>query len=388
MMYIVNITIAIWGPLLAGSLAGWLRKQKSTKLLNELELREKDKMTSAALKIIKRSKSDQHSIGWSLIFIFVLLQFLMPTPVIAKVVGVVLTLGVGSSRMIRDLPFLVLKADTAALRRELLLAISTREKVRAEALMNTAVEAEKPAMQMLGVEFLAKWQSPWAIEMLAQVEQQSLNTEVKDLCETAYQKGKALIAKEDLTHIDNLKRLIDQTQFWKRVAMSFQGGDESLWIGSEMRDKEPQLVEAYRLQGELVKFHPYNYCLQENSRGELEQSNDWKYIVGHLSMDYRRMVTGVYNVIGVIGPEISEKPNQGDLRLNLWDQTKNSAMAAEIDELELMAGADFNYDWAVSATIEALRNTSPESDLRLVVKKDSNLNLSPNTLNLLNEITK
>lgn len=388
MMYIINITIALWGPILAGSVAGWVRKQKSEKLLSTVELTDGSGMRSAIMKIIKRRKSDQHTIGWAMISFFVLVQFLFPTPLMAKAVGVFLTVGVGVNRMFRDLPFLVQKADATALRKALKEAVSNREKVRAEALMSAAMEVGKPGFELLGIEYLAKWQSPWAIEMLEQFESKSLNAEVKELCKTGYQQGKSLIVKGDLTHIDNLKSLISQSLFWKRVAMSFQGLDSNLWRGSEMRSEESELVEAYRLQGELVKLHPYNYCLQERSRGELDQLNDWKYVVGRWSLDYKKMRAGVYKVVGVIGPKVSEKFRQGELRLDLWNTIENSAITAEIDELELIAGADFNFDWAISASIEALRNASPEKDLRLVVKKDSNLNLSPNTLSLLAEITK
>lgn len=387
-MYLINIILAIWGPHLAGSFAGYLRKIKTAKLLRAVGLGDREEMAESYLKILKRKKADQHTVGWSMIALFTLVQLILPAPVFGKAVGIFLTLGIGMNRMFRDLSFLILKADEAALRGEVKLVSLAGEKVRAEALMASAVRFGEPVIQLFGVEWLVKWKSPWAVDFLQEVGENTLNFEIRSLCESGYQGGMDLFRKEDVTHIVSLRELVDQSRFWRRVAMSFQGEDPLLWEGAELDEIEERIVDAFRLQGELTRCHPFNYCKEGLSRGELSQIHGWKYVVGRLSQDYRKMVPDVLKVIGRIGSLENNTDGKGELVIGLWDPKEQAATAAELDELEIEAGRELNYDWAISAVIEALRNRMPDGELKLEVKIDPQIPLSPNTRNLLNEITK
>ena len=56
---------------------------------------------------------------------------------------------------------------------------------------------------------------------------------------------------------------------------------------------------------------------------------------------------------------------------------------AEIERLEVVAGTPINYDWAVGAVMEALRNHFPDTTTDLPYVVDPSLQLSANSLNLL-----
>ncbi len=390
-MYIINIILAIWAPHLAGSLAGYVRRKRISQLLREVSLGSREEIAEKILGLLKRKRKDEHLVGWSMIVLFLFVQLILPVPIFGKAIGVFLTLGIGMHRMFRDLPVLVLKAHESALRKELKLVTLAGEKVRAEGIMLAAARSQKPILQLLGVEWLVKWKSPWAVQHLEEVGQSTLNLEIRNLCESGYRGGIDLLRNEDLTHILNLRELVSQSRFWQRVAMAFQAEDALLWEGSEMDELEEKLVNAFRLQGELARFHPFNYCKTGMSRGELSQIHGWKYVLGRRSQDYREMIPEIYKVTGLIGPlegEQTKLTGTGELIVQLWNAAENEASAAELDVLEVAAGADINYDWAVSAVIEALRNQSPDRELRIEVQVDTKVSLAPNTWNLLKEITK
>ena len=387
-MYIINIILAIWGPHLAGSLTAAVRKKKTLRMLKAIGLGEREEMAGEVRTILGRKHRDEAIVGWSLVGIFIISQFLLPGPIWGKWLGILITTGVGLNRMIRDLPYLVLNADEGALREEVKLGTVQGEKVRSESLIMGAAGSEEPTTLLFSVEWLVKWRSPWAVQFLREIGEQSLNYEIRNLCHSGYEGGRDLLEKEDPTHILSLRELVDQSLYWRRVAMSFQQKDEHLWRGTELEGLEKDLVEAFQAQGELVAAHPFNYCLDGDSRCEISQIQGWKYVLGRLSQDYRNTVVGAFKVVGRIGPKTPEKLHNGELRLNLWDPVQQTARAVELDELEVIKGEEINYDWAVSATIEVLQNRSTHGELRIEVNRDGEISLTPNTLNLLRQVSK
>ena len=116
---------------------------------------------------------DEAIVGWSLVGIFIVLQFIIPGPIWGKWLGLLITSGVGLNRMVRDLPFLVLNADEGALREEVKLGTFQGEKVRSEALIMGAAGSEEPTTLLFSVEWLVKWRSPWAVQFLREIGEQS-----------------------------------------------------------------------------------------------------------------------------------------------------------------------------------------------------------------------
>ncbi len=82
-----------------------------------------------------------------------------------------------------------------------------------------------------------------------------------------------------------------------------------------------------------------------------------------------------------------ENPDErGVFYLDMWNQEKTSATPGEVEKIEILNNANFNYDWAVSAVAEAMQNRFPDDNLNVPVEIDPEINLSNNTRSILSNI--
>lgn len=386
-MIIVHIVLAVWGPYLATKVASWQRRAITQKKIKDLVPSQGETISSKVKAILLRSSAPQ--LWWTLgaMLGLVGLQFLLPGYPFAKVLGAIITIGVGVARGLADFKKLIRLGDQAGLREALQKSVHEDENEKVEGLLKGAWNSDVGEYQLLAVEWAAKWKSPWAVKLLKEISEISRDYEVRNLTESAFKGGKALTEGNEVDHINNLVDLVEQSRFWLRFALSFQNKGTDILSQEEIEGMNPKLVSAFQLQGELVASHPHNFCKQGLTRGRMLNRNGWHYVLGNASHDYRQIEVGITKVVGQIGPEMEQETETGTLRLPLWDAINNKATPMELDAINIVGGAEFNYDWAVSASIEALRNRFPEKELKLDVTFDPSLSLSANTRALLQEIS-
>jgi len=176
--------------------------------------------------------------------------------------------------------------------------------------------------------------------------------------------------------------------FWEWFAIALQRDSKYARIDWQKHGKlNPLLVNGYKKQAELVRHFPNTYCLQDYAQGVLYPRWPWKFVIGPTSKGYKHIKAGVKRAIGTIGPLEEVVFADGVIRLSIWDATKNLATPMELDAIEIHSGGDFNYDWAIGAVVEALRNRFPDKEFMLKVEVDSRVELSANSKSLLESIS-
>lgn len=155
-------------------------------------------------------------------------------------------------------------------------------------------------------------------------------------------------------------------------------------------------------QDELIATYPSCFCTQCHKRPPLQEHTHYRYVGCAHCRSGRHLHPGVQLIYGTIGAPRTEPYMDGStLHLPLWDQARNLATPAQIDELHIYGPADdtdsegslrlskgpeesspaINYDWAINAVVTELQNRG--WDLGVAVHKHNTPTLSPNAERLL-----
>lgn len=167
-------------------------------------------------------------------------------------------------------------------------------------------------------------------------------------------------------------------------------------VDPAVNDKEIQWVSTRRVEGvaasvldfvdEQKPFLPApgrTFCERCRVRGDGLNLHHF-YVAQCLTCEqWDALVPDIEGIIGVIGPlEKAGKVGQ-DYLVPLWDAKDDKAILAEVDTIKVVPGGNFNYDWAVAAVVENIQNRFPHLTHRLNFEVDPYLELSPNTLNII-----
>jgi len=125
------------------------------------------------------------------------------------------------------------------------------------------------------------------------------------------------------------------------------------------------------------------FCQRCRVRSEVVDLSYTQVAICPQCHEWDAMVGDVETVVGVIGMEKEMEILENEVRISLWNAPDQTVTVAEIERLEVVAGTQINYDWAVGAVMEALRNHFPDTTTDLPYVVDPSLQLSANSLNLL-----
>jgi len=191
--------------------------------------------------------------------------------------------------------------------------------------------------------------------------------------------------------VDTLKSLLNLSlrhTFWQWFALALQQDlkyEQEDWKGHGNLNR--LIVKAYIKQAQLVRDYPHVYCLKDYAWAVRSKRWPWKFVSGPISNEYQQVIGGVKMVVGTIGPAQKEELKEGILSLPIWDTSDKKAIPIVLDAIEIHSGGDFNYDWAVSASIEALRNKFPQRSTGYKIHIAQSVELSANTHALLKEVS-
>jgi hypothetical protein len=118
--------------------------------------------------------------------------------------------------------------------------------------------------------------------------------------------------------------------------------------------EEKELRNLLNAQLPLRRGHPHLFCHACWARAVHLREGEWDWVECRLCGNSGTLETDVKEVVGQVGGEYEWSLANGVLRLNLWDQERKKARAADIDVLEIVDGGGVDYDWAVSAVLEEL----------------------------------
>jgi hypothetical protein len=101
-----------------------------------------------------------------------------------------------------------------------------------------------------------------------------------------------------------------------------------------------------------------SFCTACNTRGTLYQRYIWKIPGCRKCNKFETLLANIEEVVGRIGPPLDQVQPMGTAYyLDIWNQTSRSATYADVDRVEVVGGGEIEYDWAVTAVLEALKNS-------------------------------
>ena len=196
-----------------------------------------------------------------------------------------------------------------------------------------------------------------------------------------------LEAYNALSKIGNMEILTELMEKYKRM------GD----VSGGFNQANPQYVEKKALGAAirvLISKEPLYgaspsevICTEHHTRAELHKEEDWQYPICRRCKKVDHLVTGVRSIRGVIGPTSEGFSEEGTYEVALWDAKTKKPVYADISVIEVRAGAEMDYDWAINAVLDELRNDERNQDQVLPVEIHGDPPLHPNSLRLLKEIT-
>ena len=211
------------------------------------------------------------------------------------------------------------------------------------------------------------------------------NSELQKLAIEAVESlDKALLGKGVLS-TQNMRIFLDE--------LAYQDKEIASGPKSERADLMEKRMELEIIVDEIVfsqiglrNQYPDLFCTACNAKVEMVEKNRWKYVQCRICQDVHHLETGMQKVVGRIGNFPRKEMKDGVLYLNLWDESEQKAVFADIHRMDIVGGAMINYDWAVNAVVECLNNYGLPNDYPISVVLKGELTLDDNSRKILREI--
>lgn len=254
-----------------------------------------------------------------------------------------------------------------------------------ERVLESAFRQSEPKLQTLALEYMREWGSPPTLQLLqsagpgyspqVQEEIASTLTYLKGLgnaevllvapLDTYFQEF-AHITEEIASHMSQIK---DWNVYKKKIDQIRSDIDHIILSQTVLRTSFPDV-----------------FCRECRSRAEEIVHEEWRYVRCRSCKEAPDLVPGIGMVIGEIGGEGDWVLDEKKLTVAMWDQSE-TARPAELDLLRIKSNSGINYDWAVSAVVESMKNRFSDEEMRVKVEVEPGVTMSRNTEMLLDEIT-
>lgn len=187
--------------------------------------------------------------------------------------------------------------------------------------------------------------------------------------------------------IDGLEAMADMYLFWRRLLQGFEQ-EESLDMLGEMEDSttplKKELMESLKQQKAYLNAYPHLFCPRCSSRGVLLQRKYARYVVCECN-DSESLITGIENVVGMIGDVHPRGVNGGVFYLPVWDENRKRAITGEVNKLIVAESLAENLDWALLAFLESQSNRYTSEKLKISVQLPKGKKLKENTRKILKD---
>ncbi|MFN8394096.1 MAG: HEAT repeat domain-containing protein [Bacteroidia bacterium] len=164
-------------------------------------------------------------------------------------------------------------------------------------------------------------------------------------------------------------------------------------------DTNPDEVEPIVLEVESMLDRAARQCLPARraypdllcqaclTRARQMSYKTWVFVHCRHCIRHDLLQAGVKRVVGEIGGVMDWDLKEGLLKIGLWDEERRTARAADIEALHVIGGSNLNYDWAVSAVVEAMQQFQSEMPEALPIELIDNPSISANSVALLRTLS-
>ncbi len=184
-------------------------------------------------------------------------------------------------------------------------------------------------------------------------------------CYAATDLKKALGGK-DIISLQGLPALLEEHRKYVHTVRMYPR-DATKVTRQGLADTTQRIERILFSQLLLRRSFPQVYCQQCHAYAELKAHEDWRWVSCAVCEDAVSLRAGIATVVGQIGGESAWMQEGNALKISLWDRDTRRVIPGEIDSLEIVGGQDMDYDWALSAVVEMLRNRRKEGQKRIPI---------------------
>ena len=233
-------------------------------------------------------------------------------------------------------------------------------------LLRSAAVHPDEAVRACAMEALGHWGAEEALPFLEKgTEDQS--PLVREYANKNYHQVLRLTGRKKLYGVRILDELIRYIEELKKREFGSRSKDSFIHVEKRGR-VEDTLKKILHTHKHLRNQYPHLICVNCRTTTQLVTKNGWEYLRCRNCTDVNGLLGGVEFVVGMIGAEQPWHQEGTTLFLDLWDDSGKKARFADIDELQIQGGSEINYDWAINAVLEVLRNGAMHSDWKVPVK--------------------
>ena len=173
----------------------------------------------------------------------------------------------------------------------------------------------------------------------------------------------------DVRALEQLISLLADTKnpnlaFEKRYGTAIQIDNRALPAVIVMKDwMEKEVIqireEIKKAIDNIITLNQHTFCASCILKGERKQAKirGYFYILCRCCGSSLHLISNVKQVIGLIGGDVSDYRQDGEkVYVNLWFESDKKTRNADIDVLEIHESNGINYDYAVNAVLNVLKN--------------------------------
>lgn len=278
--------------------------------------------------------------------------------------------------MLRDLKRFRINLESGAAR-SIAQKVDTKQ---AEAILLNAAADPEDLTRLAAIQGLEILGTDAALKTLESLSSDG-NTNVASQAHIALSQAKLLLQGHQLDEAYGILDLIESHVYWlNQLNRDDTNPDE---IEPRIMEVESRLDLAARQCLQARRAYPDVLCLACLTRARQLSYRTWVFVHCRHCLRPELLQKGVQRVVGEIGGVSDWDLNDGLLTLGLWDEERRLARAADIDALHVIGGSDLNYDWAVSAVLEAMQQFQSQMPPILPIELLNNPPISANSLALL-----
>lgn len=253
----------------------------------------------------------------------------------------------------------------------------------AEELIIAAAQSSEPVLRVVACEGLRLMGTPACNQALDKL-CGDRNMQVSlAACYAAKDLAKVLSGK----HIESLAALEPLLKEYQLATTYFQRKEDGT-VGQDeprIRKAEREIDKIVYSQLLLRRAFPDVYCEKCHVFGEMQAFHDWRWVSCPVCKDAIDLKSGIAKAIGTIGAATPWLLEGNVLKVSVWDTENRRVIPAAISALEVVGLKDIDYDWALSAVLEMLRNRRIEGSAAIPIRLEHSPPLSVNSRNLIRD---
>ncbi|MFN8394098.1 MAG: hypothetical protein U0176_05425 [Bacteroidia bacterium] len=147
-----------------------------------------------------------------------------------------------------------------------------------------------------------------------------------------------------------------------------------------LRSVAKEIDDITYSQFPLVRSFPDLVCRNCHEFALMQRFEEWRWVYCPSCGEATALVPGIHKIVGTIGAKEDWVERENTLYVSMWDTARNVPITTDPSSLQVLAGADIDYDWALTAVTELIANRRPTGGKDFPIQLPASITLSANTL--------